>query len=442
MSAVLASALGICAAPVHAQSAALLLGNAQITPGLQAQGFVITHSISQTATATSITYSVTPPPSGSPGAGQAIGRINLETVLPPNTFSVPVTLTATFTGELYIIPFGIFPSSSFGANTGTSPQQKTIDAIGAKGSLTFAIAFPTTSPSTLTLSITIGSPNGARLPYINDFSGDGQTELAVWRPPEGNWYVDPYSPVVTQWGQPGGSDVPVPGDFDGDGFSDYAVWRPSDGNWYVLDSSTGQLVTQQWGGPGDIPVPADYDRDGKTDFAVWRPSNGTFYVILSSTGQVVSQQWGMGGDIPVPGDYDGDGKADFAVWRPSDGGWYVLYSSTGQLVTRQWGGDGDIPVLGDYDRDGKTDFAVWRPSDGTWYIINSSNGQLVFQQWGGEGDIPIPGDYNGSGETGFGIWRPSNGTWYILNSLTGNMVTQQWGGTGDIPVGQTLVSAP
>lgn len=383
--------------PVHAQSPAILLGNPQITPGLQTQGYVITNAISQTATTTSITYSVTPPASGFPGAGQVIGRINLESVLPPNTFSVPVTLTATFTGELYVIPFGIFPSSSFGANTGTSPQQKTIDAIGAKGSLSFAIAFPTTSPSTLTLSISIGSPSGARLPYINDFSGAGQTELAVWRPSDANWYVDPYSPVVTQWGQPGGSDVPTAGDFDGDGLSDYAIWRPSDGNWYVLDNSTGQVVIKQWGGPGDIPVSADYDRDGKTDFAVWRPSSGTFYVILSGTGQV---------------------------------------------LIKQWGGDGDIPVLGDYDRDGKTDFAVWRPSDGTWYIINSSNGQLVFQQWGGDGDIPIPGDYNGSGETGFGVWRPSNGTWYILNSITGNIVIQQWGGTGDIPIGRTIVSAP
>lgn len=129
--AAVAMTLSALAMSMNAQSPAILLGNPQITPGLQAQGYVISHAITQTATTTSITYSMTPPPSGSPGAGQVIGRINLETVLPANTFSVPVTLTATFTGELYVIPFGIFPLSAFGANVGTSPQQKTTD--GAPG---------------------------------------------------------------------------------------------------------------------------------------------------------------------------------------------------------------------------------------------------------------------------------------------------------------------
>jgi hypothetical protein len=271
--------------------------------------------------------------------------------------------------------------------------------------------------------------------HIANYDGDRKTDIGVWRPSDGTYYVMNSTTgrqVARQWGEDG--DVIVPGDYDGDGKTDYAVWRPSNQTWYVAYSSTGQIVTEQWGLSGDIPVPGDYDGDGKTDYSVWRPSDQTWYVIYSSTGLAVSQQWGASGDIPTPADYDGDGRTDYAVWRPSSATWWVMLSSTGATVTRAWGSTGDIPVPGDYDGDTKADFTVFRPSTGTWYRLQSSNGHTITTVFGENGDIPVAKDYDGDEKTDIAVWRPSSGTWYILQSSNGQMITTPWGMSTDLPV--------
>ena len=153
-------------------------------------------------------------------------------------------------------------------------------------------------------------------------------------------------------------------DFDGDGRSDISVFRPNGGFWYLNQSKDG-ITGVQFGASSDQITPADYDGDGKTDIAVYRA--GTWY-LLQSTDGFTGFAFGEATDIPVPADYTGDGKADLAVWRPSNGTWYIYNLMNNQFTAAQFGASTDKPVVGDFNGDGKSDYAVFRPSNGFWYI--------------------------------------------------------------------------
>jgi hypothetical protein len=250
-----------------------------------------------------------------------------------------------------------------------------------------------------------------------DFDGDGKTDVSVYRPDSGSWYVLNSSNGVFT-GVPFGidTDIIAPGDYDGDGKTDYAVFRPGAGDWYI-QTKAGFLTARHFGGSGDIPVPADFNGDGKTDVAVFRPSDGVWYIAHSdSLGTFNFTAFGQSGDKPVPADYDGDGKDDIAVFRPIDGNWYVLRSSDGNFTATHFGIATDRPAQGDYDGDGKADPAVFR--DGDWFVLQSAAGFYGIH-FGSAGDTPAAGDFDGDNKTDIAIYRPSDATWYILQSLSG-----------------------
>jgi hypothetical protein len=263
---------------------------------------------------------------------------------------------------------------------------------------------------------------------INDFDGDGKTDLAVFRSAEGRWYIHESQTGrtrVTQFGVAG--DIPVAGDYDGDRRTDIAVYRPSEGNWYRLNSSNGQFVAVRFGVAEDRPVAADFDGDGRADLAVWRPSTGVWHRLNSSNGSYAAVQWGQTGDTPLAADFDSDGRADMTIFR--NGVWYRLNSSNGQPVTYQFGIGDDVPMARDFDGDGRPDTAVYR--GGVWHWLDSADGEYHATQWGLATDIPVPSDYNGDGRLEQAVYR--GGVWYIIRP-NGTTTITQYGTGGDMPI--------
>lgn len=266
-----------------------------------------------------------------------------------------------------------------------------------------------------------------RAPF--DYDGDNKTDISIFRPGPGEWWVlrsSNGSNFALQFGS--STDRLVPADYTGDGKADVAFWRPSNGNWFVLRSEDFTFFAFPFGSNGDVPVPGDYDGDLKADAAVFRPSSNTWF-INKSTGGTDIVGFGQAGDVPVVADYDGDGRTDIAINR--SGQWWIRRSNAGVIVYT-FGAAGDRLVPGDYTGDGKADVALFRPSNGNWLVLRSEDSSFYAFPFGTNGDVPVPGDYDGDGKTDAGVFRPSSFNWFVQRSTAGTLI-QQFGIAADIP---------
>jgi hypothetical protein len=290
------------------------------------------------------------------------------------------------------------------------------------------------SPRLLTVSLTVLETKPL------DFFGDATvSDLVVYQESTGNWYILRLADraQLVEWiGGPGYA--PAPGDFTGDGRTDLGVYRAGSGTWYLREVTNDWItVLGTWGNQWYEPVPGDYDGDGKTDFMVYQESAGFWYLKRSSNGQVVSGQFGGPGFRPHPGDYDGDGVADAAIYDELTGRWYIITVS-GVVIAWDllWGGDGYTPVTGDFDGDRHTDLGAYHEGSGLWFLADIAGNVIGWWiSWGGPGYQPVAKDYNGDERAELAVYQSTTGLWYI-RTVGGTILEYglTWGGPGYTPV--------
>jgi hypothetical protein len=286
------------------------------------------------------------------------------------------------------------------------------------------------------------NPNTCNIQRRGDFTGDGRTDYAVFRPSTATWFIQPNGAGAATGRNFGASgDRLQPTDYDGDGKTDIGVYR--NGVWYWVRSSDNTARGYQFGAATDIPVAGDYTGDGAAELAVYRPSTGVWYIVNTVNGEMTAVQWGGNAtDVPAIGDYDGDCKMDIAVRRttndPGPGAtqFFILRSAGGTSSVR-WGLESMQMAIGDYNGDGKSDIGVVALQNGLlyWYVIGLDNVVIVNgTQFGQAGDLVTLGDYDGDARADLSVYRPSNSVFYYRSVTNTTQFGYAFGASGDAPV--------
>ena len=359
--------------------------------------------------------------SGRYGIGEGIGGVTIRAVGQERQGTF-VTTTWASGGYSLPLPSGSYAITASGGGL-SSPVSKTV-ALG-QDNVEWDGAIRSTP---------------ADQPVPGDYSGNGQGELAVYRPSTGQWFING-NPTPIDFGGVGGVDIPVPGNYDAGRPTEFALYRSTTSEWFVMGANGVGRSLGVFGSPGyDIPVPGNYHGTGLTEPGLYRPSTGQWFAMGSDgVGHLLTNLGEPGVDIPVPGNYDGVGYTEAAVYRPTTGQWFVNGPNGGHQVA-QLGVPGlDIPVPGNYDGTGKTEPAVYRPSTGEWFILGADGTVRTLVFGGAHLDVPLATNLLGNGHDPPARDRPTTGQWFIHNPADGSNLTKQFGqGGSSCPISDWL----
>lgn len=254
---------------------------------------------------------------------------------------------------------------------------------------------------------------------FNDYNNDGLSDLAVYNPEGGYWYVESFWGQTLAWAMSWGWNgaILAPGEFNGDHCWDLSVFDGNSGGWYINSLTNGVLAWGvPWGWPGATPVTTDFDGDGVNEMTVYDNTSGLWYSMnMGGTILLWGEAWGWPGAIVVPGDYNADGGTDLAVFDSVTGNWYIKMPLGPVMVWGYtWGWPGAVPVPGDFNGDGASDFAVYDRTSGAWFIMGSNGYLLAWNMaWGWSGAQAVPGDYDGDTVSDLAVYDLATGNWYV-----------------------------
>ncbi len=161
------------------------------------------------------------------------------------------------------------------------------------------------------------------LPVVGQWSA-AHDDIDIFRPGENKWHLNSngdgdldrcntdkcFALSVYQSG-----DVPVAGDWTGRGTTQMGVFRPSTGQWFLDRNANGKwdgcskdLCVSSFGSSGDMPVSGDWNGNGVSKIGVFRPSTGEWFLDLNGNGKwdgpsldLYVPGYGQSGDVPVVG---------------------------------------------------------------------------------------------------------------------------------------------
>lgn len=309
----------------------------------------------------------------------------------------------------------------------------------------------------------------------SDFDGDARSDVAVFRPITGEWYILPSSGscpphfralpaahggCATQYGLPG--DVPVSNDYSGDGRADVGVYRPSTQTWFFRYANGAPDSSFQFGVPGGKPAPQSTSVGPRSYIGFFGPNSLVFDVTDPLTGN-----WQPRSGIHTP-----DGTVSWApILARNVYGQPVLFKrELSGLPVTTFGGVGNFavdffephPAAAFYaDVDGRwiglqraPDYVRFNGATAEWSVTDRRDLLTTKRvQWGLPGDTPLLGDWDGDGVQDITVLRhdfPYAGftTFFAKTSSTDNPggwtqlgdggYYKSWGLNGDIPIGAEI----